>query len=599
MKLLKTWMRRLSFRGLSIQQRLPILICVLLLSVIITGGLVSYLKIRNDALKSGGQRLLSSGDQLSNLLGQSSQNLVNTTRALALQEPVKQFLQSRDTGSRSAAMEVLRGLKDTSTILLELYDKQLLPLIHKVASGYERSMGLGRSDSARLRFDTGQVGKFFIENGQLFFPVVVGTVIDNQLEGYLVRWRRVSNNPRSMQQMIKLMGLTEAKVYFGNDDNSIWTDMNKVIPAPVPDEFEKKEDVLSYKNLEGTEVIAVRKPVKLAHWQFLIEESRQSILQPARNYLRQLIIIGSILLLFGIIWAWLMSRNITKPLNRLTAATSLIAHGNYSMIVAVDRRDEIGKLARAFNAMVTQLSKTRERLEQKVIEAQAANEQLRNLSAHLQNIREEERIHIAREMHDELGQLLTGFKMDVSWLHKKLGDSEDPGVKEKLQEMMGIVNEAAIFVRKLASELRPSILDDLGLVAALDWHSHEFRRRANIEVEFRSEVNELKTSELIATGLFRMYQESLTNVARHAEAKKVVSLLEVKNGEAVLSITDDGKGFDLNGTGERKTLGLLGMKERATMIGGKLEIRSAPGKGTTILISVPLHQTTPKEPVFS
>jgi len=592
-------MRRLSFRGLSIQKRLPLLICVLLLSVIITGGLISYLKVRNDALKSGGERLLSSGDQLSTMLGQSSQNLITTTRNLAMQEPIIHYLQTRDTGSRVAAMNVMQELKDSATVLLELLDPQRQILLQSGNPTLKKAFGFGQMENPITRIDTGHVGNFYPANDQLYFPVIAGAVVDKKVAGYLIRWRRISNNPRSINQIIKLMGLADAKVYFGSTENNIWTDMAGLVPNPIPSHFKEKDSILSYKNTKGREVIAVRKPVRFTSWQVLLEESKQTLLTPVGNFLRQLIIIGTLLLLFGILWAWLMSRNITQPLNSLTAATSMIAHGNYSTIVAVDRRDEVGKLARAFNAMVSQLSKTRERLEQKVIEAQGANEQLRNLSAHLQNIREEERIHIAREMHDELGQLLTGFKMDVSWLHKKIGDSEDPAVREKLQEMMGIVNEAAIFVRKLASELRPSILDDLGLIPALDWHSQEFGRRANIEVEFRSSLNELKTSELIATGLFRMYQESLTNVARHAEAMHVVSVLEVKNGEIILSITDDGKGFDMHNSGERKTLGLLGMKERATMIGGKLEIRSSPGKGTTIIITVPLHQTTLREPVLS
>ncbi len=598
MKFMKTWMRRLSFQGLSIQQRLPLLICVLLLSVLIAGGLVSYLRVRNDALKSGSERLKSSAEQLTNMLGQSSQSLVSTTRSLAIQDPVKQYLQTKDDSSHRAALETLQQLKDTATVLLELLDKDKKVLIQTGVPGIERTVSFGSLNPTTTLPDTGHVGKFYLVNGTMYFPVIAGSVVQKELAGYLVRWRRVSNNPRSMDQVIKLMGLEDAKMYFGSSDNNLWTNMSGPVPNPLPAKFEEKDNILSYKNAEGQQVIAVRKPIRLASWQLLIEESQQSLLTPARNFLRQLILIGCILLVLGILWAWLMSRNITRPLNRLTAATSLIAGGNYSTTVAVDRRDEIGKLARAFNAMVSQLSKTRKRLEQKVIEAEGANEQLRNLSAHLQNIREEERIHIAREMHDELGQLLTGFKMDVSWLHKKLGETEDPAVREKLQEMMGIVNEAAKFVRKLASELRPSILDDLGLIPALDWHSQEFKRRSNIEVEFRSSMSELKTSELIATGLFRMYQESLTNVARHAEAKNVLSVLEVNNGHAILSITDDGIGFDLNNSGERKTLGLLGMKERATMIGGKLEIISSLGKGTTILITVPLHQTASREPVL-
>jgi signal transduction histidine kinase len=323
-------------------------------------------------------------------------------------------------------------------------------------------------------------------------------------------------------------------------------------------------------------------------------------LAPAREFLGKMIIIAAALIAIGIFIAWQMSSNITRPLHELTAASSSIASGDYMTAVEVNRRDEVGKLGRAFNAMAAQVNKAKEELEMKVVETGQMNEQLRNLSAHLQNIREEERMHIAREMHDELGQFLTGLKMDIAWLNKKIGSTEDSAAKrEKLAEMTKLVDDAVVFVRRLAAELRPSILDDLGIIAALEWHSREFNRRFNIEVRFESKAPELKTSELVATGLFRMYQESLTNVARHAEAKSVTAVLEVVDNDIHLSITDNGKGFDTSNSGKRKTLGLLGMKERALMIGGTLEIMSKPGNGTTVLICVPLKLESPQKTVLS
>jgi signal transduction histidine kinase len=194
-------------------------------------------------------------------------------------------------------------------------------------------------------------------------------------------------------------------------------------------------------------------------------------------------------------------------------------------------------------------------------------------------------------MHDELGQFLTGLKMDMAWLNKKaMAVRDNASIREKLAEMTELVDEAVIFVRKLAAELRPSILDNLGLIPALEWHSQEFQRRFNIEVDFRSQVKDIQPAELVATGLFRMYQESLTNVARHAEAKKIVSILNIVDGMINLSVRDDGKGFVMNGSASSKTLGLLGMKERAVMLGGQFEIISEPGKGTIVFITVPLRQ---------
>jgi signal transduction histidine kinase len=386
---------------------------------------------------------------------------------------------------------------------------------------------------------------------------------------------------------------TKARVYFGNTDHSVWTDMIKPVPNPLPPgSLVESDKLIEYKDSNGNKFLAVVNPVKNTSWVLLVEFSKTSVLQTATRFLNWLIIAGVILVTLGIFIAWLMSRSITRPLNELTAATSAIASGNYSSSIPVDRLDEVGKLARAFNAMGWQVNQAKRALEQKVLESGKMNEQLRNLSAHLQNIREDERKHIAREMHDELGQFLTALKMDLLWLNKKLSTGEETDAnREKLKEMTRLVDEAVLFVRKLAAELRPSILDDLGLIPALEWHSQEFTRRFQINVEFKSRVEEIETSPMIATGIFRIYQESLTNVARHSEAKKVVSVLEIIGGEIHLSIADDGKGFDMNGSGRTKTLGLLGMKERALMLGGTLEIISEPGKGTTIYISVPLDQS--------
>ena len=214
------------------------------------------------------------------------------------------------------------------------------------------------------------------------------------------------------------------------------------------------------------------------------------------------------------------------------------------------------------------------------------NSELRRLSAHLQNVREEEQTRIAREIHDELGQQITGLKMDLSWLKKKLTSNTEPvAMQEKMTSMNDLLDKTVQTIRKIASELRPTILDDLGLYAALEWQSKEFEKRFNIPVQLSSSAKGLDVSPAIASGLFRIYQESLTNIARHAEAKNIVATLEVNNGAIILTITDDGKGF-ITGSGSKKTLGLLGMKERALSIGGKIQIVSEPGKGTTVRITV-------------
>lgn len=215
---------------------------------------------------------------------------------------------------------------------------------------------------------------------------------------------------------------------------------------------------------------------------------------------------------------------------------------------------------------------------------------IRRLNAHLQTLREEERTSIAREIHDELGQQLTGLKMDASWLSRKLENS-DERIVLKLKEMISLMDETIKTVRRISSDLRPGILDDLGLIAALEWQSSEFEKRSGIKVEFSAEIKDLKTDRKTNIAIFRIFQESLTNAMRHSGAGTLSCSLKEDGKFLTMSIRDDGKGFDAETARKKKTLGLTGMRERALMIGGKMTVSSQSGKGTLIEFKLPLNGT--------
>ena len=213
-------------------------------------------------------------------------------------------------------------------------------------------------------------------------------------------------------------------------------------------------------------------------------------------------------------------------------------------------------------------------------------EEIRQLSNHLQNIREEERSHIAREIHDELGQQLTVLKMDVLGLGKKLNGG-DAAVHGKIAGIIDLLDTTVRSVRRISSELRPALLYDLGLVAAIEWQLREFEKRSDIKTVFMEPAEELKLPDPVKNGLFRIFQESLTNAGRHANATKIVVSLKQNNGQLILSVEDNGQGFDKDKIGAKQTLGILGMKERCQMMGGNFEIRSVPAKGTVVIAAVP------------
>jgi PAS domain S-box-containing protein len=229
---------------------------------------------------------------------------------------------------------------------------------------------------------------------------------------------------------------------------------------------------------------------------------------------------------------------------------------------------------------VTERKKSEEKLRQ-------ANKELHNLSIHLQNVREEERTAIAREIHDELGQQLTGLKMDVLWVEKRIATKEK-AVVEKISDMITLINETVKSVRRISTELRPSILDDLGLIAALEWQAQEFQKRRGIQSVFVANSDNLSIDSNLATAVFRVYQETLTNVARHADATIVETTLEESDEFVTLTVKDNGIGFDPNQVQMKNSLGLIGMKERVLLFRGELTIESSKTKGTLIILRVPL-----------
>ena len=220
---------------------------------------------------------------------------------------------------------------------------------------------------------------------------------------------------------------------------------------------------------------------------------------------------------------------------------------------------------------------------------QLLNIDLHRISIHLENLKEQEQARIAREVHDQLGQLLTGLKMDIAWVRKHtMQNTEQEIMVQKLNAMNSLMDEAIQTVRRVASDLRPPILDDYGLTDALEWKGVEFETRSGIRVYFHPPDAPLEIESRVSTGLYRIYQEILTNIARHAEADSIVTKLTSQNGNVILAVTDNGKGFDVSQP--VSSLGLLGMKERSYMIGGSLDIKSKPGAGTMIIVTVPLRE---------
>ncbi|HEY0060228.1 MAG TPA: sensor histidine kinase, partial [Flavisolibacter sp.] len=250
---------------------------------------------------------------------------------------------------------------------------------------------------------------------------------------------------------------------------------------------------------------------------------------------------------------------------------------------AIPIKNEMGRVIKVLSVSndITERKKAEDDLLQKNIE-------LRQLSAHLENIREEERTKMSREIHDELGQQLTGLKMEVSWLNRHF-KGQDQKTLLKIKSCLGLIDDTIQSVKRIATMLRPSILDHLGLAEALDWQGAEFSKHTGVPLSFQTAVSETKFPPVLSIAVFRVFQEALTNVARHANATEVSCTLKVESGTLHLIVTDNGKGFSTQSWTQRRTLGLLGMRERVEMLHGRFTIHSVPGEGTTICAEIPLN----------
>ncbi len=264
---------------------------------------------------------------------------------------------------------------------------------------------------------------------------------------------------------------------------------------------------------------------------------------------------------------------------------------------------DITERKRAEDALHQAKSELEQRVAERTQALETALQQLRELAAWSDAVREEERTRIAREVHDELGSLLVALKMDVGWLDKRLSEQEQRAavqaqtmqetmhgkMREKCQNMSRLIENAVVNVGRIITDLRPSILDHQGLWGALEWQAQEFVQSAEQELKWCMEVDEQRVlPEPMAMAVFRIFQEMLSNVGRHARARTVDVDMVEREGWLHLSVEDDGCGAEAHAFESAQAYGIMGMRERARHFGGVIDIDSQPGRGTRMRLSMPL-----------
>lgn len=328
---------------------------------------------------------------------------------------------------------------------------------------------------------------------------------------------------------------------------------------------------------------------------------------------RQIFLIGFVTVLIGGVAAYFLATFISSPILRVTDAIEALANDSQTTPLTIKRKDEIGTLVNSFNEMARDLESHRKHLE-KLVEGRTAElkttnqqlqreindrkmsekalkrsrERLRDLASHLESIREEERTRIAREIHDELGQALTALKMDTHWIGQRLFERQHM-LLEKTKSMSKLIDRTVQSVQRISSTLRPGLLDDLGLSAAVEWQAAEFQHRTSVQTEVTSIPDDITLNQALSTALFRIFQEALTNIARHANATKAEVILRKTHDQIELTVRDNGKGITKEQISDSRSFGLIGMRERVHPFMGSFAIAGKANKGSTVTVRIPLQ----------
>jgi signal transduction histidine kinase len=307
-------------------------------------------------------------------------------------------------------------------------------------------------------------------------------------------------------------------------------------------------------------------------WTIYVGVPTAAVMQPVR----QMSIVGAAggIVIFAIIAivAVMLSRAIERPVGALMKAAEAAARSGYGRTDAEGGPLEIVRLSSAFNEMVDRRSES--------------ERNLKALSERLLVVQEQERMRVARELHDDLGQTLTALKMDVIGLVEK--SSPAPELAPMIDRIGLTLENAVTAVQRISSELRPSVLDDLGLFAAIELETQMFEERTGIECELSIPENPPAVDKAAATAIYRMVQEALTNVARHSNAWRVELRVRERSGQLLLEIRDDGRGITDEELSNPSSLGLAGIRERAEILGGTTRFKGVPGRGTIVSILLPL-----------
>ncbi len=371
--------------------------------------------------------------------------------------------------------------------------------------------------------------------------------------------------------------------------------LQEVKTQATNDALQGKTDTKIINDYRGIPVLSSYTPLNIpgVNWVMLAEIDASEAFSSVQILRERLILLGLVILLFFAFIGMVIARMISRPILQLTKAAGQFGEGNYAVRADVLSNDEIGLLAAKFNSMAEHITENTVQLKNEIAErrrveqeVKRSHQELRNLSAHLQTVREEERKGLAREIHDELGQALTTLKLHLAVIKSDVQPTSAQA-SDKITRLLELIDTTIKSVKRMIAALRPRLLDDLGLTAAIEWQAEEFQQRTGIYCKLSITPEEIKLDSEHSIALFRIFQETLTNISRHSKATAITVKLTEQDRAVELKVVDNGIGIKEDQLKNSKSFGLMGIRERASYWGGEVHIFGIKGEGTTVIVNLP------------
>ncbi len=583
-------MKKFRFMNYSIEKRLPIFIFSLLFISLVIFISYSYLTVRKNSLDAGYKRLTTLTLQFSSIFSLQVKNLVSVTHQAAHTNEVIQFLRNPGEKNREALknFDEIKFRYDTLTQTVQLWSVKG-KVLYNTNDTFPSDISPGDSAFAIAASAAQEyAGKLYNIDGKILWPVIISVTEKGHKLGYVVRWRRIHATKQAIQQISFLLG-RNANILLGNSDGSVWTNLVTVIPDP---RIETRDDnnSMEYLSRRGENVIAEAGPIPGTNWVCVVELNKDLILKDTGIFLKWVIIFGIILLTIGLVFTWILSRNITKPLHELSMAAARIADGNYSSPIELNRSDELGVLADSFNQMSRKIRNSKDELEKKINEVEEKNYLLEN------SLKEKE--ILLKEVHH---RVKNNLQIISSLLNLQSGNIESPEIKEIFKSSQLRIRSIALIHEKLYKSKNIARINLKEYINELIVYLLNLYNTSSARVRTRLEMDEVTTEIGMTITLGLILSELIINAIKYAFPESrtgdiLIALNHQKDHEYVLIVKDNGVGFPEDMDFENaQSLGLSIVKTLLSQINGKAEYRRADGTEVRIYFCIPAQ---PKEEKF-